>query len=176
MVYRSLAKLIIFSIFLVLSNFVSAEIRIFNLKPYTELPNAGQGMELFIEVEGIQSEEEYYLISNIDQQSSMLKPATQEKTAAGVKLRFDLPAPILSLSYNLIVKKGLEIIAGSDTVSLARECFPILGNIKVDSTNANETDDSDILFRQAKNLEDDFANYSQIFLQLDYLKTVLKDN
>ncbi|MEX0595163.1 MAG: hypothetical protein WD512_01605, partial [Candidatus Paceibacterota bacterium] len=148
---------------------------IYNLNPYSELPPAGQSMELFFEVEGLEKGEEYYLISNLDEQSSMLNPAIQEPTSSGIKLRFDLPAPILSLSYSLIVKRGLQIVAGSDTVKLERDCFPILGNAKIDPPASGSSKSTADFFRQAKNLENDFANYSQIFLQLDYLKTVLKE-
>lgn len=170
MVDRSCTKLILTLAFLFITNSVLADVRIFNLNSYKELPSAGESMELFFEVENAEEGEDYYLLSNLDDQSSMLSPAVKDKTASGVKLRFDLPAPILSLSYSLIVKRGLEIVAGSDNVKLERDCFPVLGSASVKVENANAED----LFRQAKSLESDFANYSQIFFQLDHLKNVLK--
>lgn len=174
MVDRTVAKLIIIFITFFVANFALAEVLIYNLNPYSELPEAGQSMELFFEVEGLEAEEEYFLISNLDEQSSMISPAIVEKTELGVKLRFDLPAPILSLSYSLIVKRGLQIVAGSANVKLERDCFPVLGTLSTDDSGENTGTSSEELYRQAKTLENDFANYSQVFMQLDHLKTVLE--
>ncbi len=174
MVDHSCTKLILTLLILLITNTVLADVRIFNLNSYEELPSAGQSMELFFEVENAEAGEEYYLLSNLDDQSSMLSPAVKDQTDTGVKLRFDLPAPILSLSYSLIVKSGLEIVAGSDTVKLERDCFPILGSANSKAESVGSSAQAEDLFRQAKSLENDFANYSQIFFQLDYLKDVLK--
>ncbi len=174
MVDRSSTKLILILVLMFISNTVLADVRIFNLNSYKELPSAGQSMELFFEVEAAAEGEEYYLLSNLDDQSSMLSPAIKEPIDTGIKLRFDLPAPILTLSYSLIVKRGLEIVAGSDTIKLERDCFPVLGAPTVTVVDATSSEQAETLFRQAKKLENDFANYSQIFFQLDHLKGVLE--
>ena len=175
MVCSTVKKLILLFSSLLITNLLWADLVITSASNYQELPAVGESMEVFFEVERAEEGTEFFLLTTLDDQSSMLEPAIKEDQSAQLKLRFDIPAPILSLRYSLIVKKGTEIIAGTETTKLQRSCFPILGEYAPnDKAIANSVEQTSDLFRHAKKLENDFANYEQIFMQLEHLRTVLE--
>ena len=148
---------------------LSAETAITEPSPPKELQLPGQMMQISFQVQEPASQASYFLLTSLDNQSTLLKPSSERKSDSGIVLNFKFPAPILTLEYFILAQKQEKVIYQSPVKSLERNCIPKLDDyFDVDSKTAKSSAAKQLL-SNTKELENDFSNYQSSTEQLEDL-------
>lgn len=167
---KQLIQLLMFWVFLLVSFQVQAEVLIVeNSKEVDVLPSPGDLTKIEYTVSSNNTKYQYFLLSNFDQQSSFLKPVATERIADGLRLTFELPAPLVDLQYQLLVKQGAHIVAQSEVQKVSRDCLP---QVNLEDIEAKDDLTAQYL-AEAKQLETDYQNLMQAKLQLNRLRELI---